>query len=659
MKLLLFWCAFSVLATAGCGGAVQETIDIIRVIQEVTEAILKSWELIDKLPAVAEVTAGALIYANQRRMIEKIEAVNGNIRDLEEQQARNTALTIETLLREMQDRSQLLHRLNQLKDLSKFIDLRYEQLKGYEQHKDSLEPTTLVKFAKWNVDPGSNSLSWLLQLLHDSLYSGDSMAPEQTRTHSLLWELSVSFETSPEQMCLARQSAQQFAFQLFTKAALTELKGYSMMEFSWMVLRQHGRGNFTEELLLMRESHQKRIQHAQQVLQKVLSKSSRLYWRCDPRKDGHVEGKTYDRVTRLLQGFVENEINLNQEQNCWSKCGDYHDSRSFGCYQPEEELCGQQPACKGRLYNCNFVESEMSICLSPNNSSRRYEHIAFNDEPGKECHSKVKQASSWSRWLIMRCHYCFCLCDEPGPLSDRYFNLRDSLSQFEQNMVVTGVRFVKVNRVFHLQLQQGELLPRGSINISSLQWQPVQAYNLSDVDIRDGYDFHTLSVDSRAIDLDEISANSTDQVVTGVRFRIFNKHLNLEVRFSYFNFSTGGLIEPQTKSYWLGDNKSHMEGDRKKLILKESDLPTASDLPSLPLSSDDQFMEFVSSSQQKDASQNTLPFVDVQEVVPHPPVPLAGLGIYHKGRPGYGGFFAPKVLTFDLTKIVEDALTQK
>uniref|UniRef100_A0A6P4EN85 Uncharacterized protein LOC108043768 n=1 Tax=Drosophila rhopaloa TaxID=1041015 RepID=A0A6P4EN85_DRORH len=647
MKFLLVLYALSVLTTPANGGAVQETLDIIRVIQEVTHTILKSWDLIDKLP-VAEIAAGALIYDNQREMMEKIEVVNENIRSMEQQQAKNTALIMETLLREMQDKSQMLHRLNQLKDLTKFIDLRYDQLEGYEQHKDTLEPTTLVKFAKWNVDPGSSSLPWLLKLLHDLLYSGDS----------LLSGLTVSFETSPDQMCLARQSAQQFAYQLFTKAAFTELKGYSMMEFSWMVLRESGRGNFTQELELMRENYQKRIQHALQVLQKVVSKSSRLYWRCDPGEDGHVEGKTYDRVTRFLQGFVENEINLNEGQNCWGSCPEYHDTRSFGCYQPEEEFCGQQPACKGRLYNCDLAESDMSICLSPNNSSRRYKYIALNNNGHNEdCNSEIREPASWSRWLVMRCHYCFCLCDEPGPLSDRYFNLRDSMSDFKQNKVVTGVRFVKSNRVFHLQLQQAELLSRGSINITSLEWQPVEAYNVSDVDIRDGYDFHTLSVDSRAIDLDEISVNSTDQVVTGVRFRIFNKHLNLEVRFSFFNFSNGILIEPQTKSYWLGNDNSHFEGIRKKMILKESDLPTASDLPSLPLSKDNQFLEFVSSSQLKDASQNTLPFVDVQEVVPHPAVPLAGLGIYYKGRPGYGGFLAPKVVTFDLTKVVMDPRT--
>ncbi|XP_044249063.2 uncharacterized protein [Drosophila takahashii] len=653
MKLLLFCCALGVLTAPGYGGAVKETVDIIRLIQDVTHSILKTWDLINKMP-VAEVTAGALIYENQRQMMNKIEEVNGNIRSLEEQQERSTVLTIETLLRETQAQSQVLYRLNQLKDLTKSIDLRYEQLQGYEQDRKSLEPSTLIAFANWNVNPGSNSLAYLLQLHHDSLYLGDSMVEEQDYKDSLLWELTASADASPEQMCLARQSAQQFAYQLFSKSVLSELKGYSMIEFSWMLMRQSGRGNYTQELLLMRRSHQKRIEQAQQVLLAVMTHSSRLYWRCDPGKDEHVEGKTYDRVTRLLQGFVENEVNLNPEQSCTSDCPSYRDTRSSGCYQPEEEFCGQQPACKGRLYNCNSIDTDMSICLASNRSTRRYEYINFGDDKSnQDCKSKLREPSSWSSWIFWRCHYCFCLCDEPGPKSDRYFNLRDAITDFKENKIVTGVRFVKSQRVFHLQLQQGELLPRGTINNSSLEWLPVEDYNVSDVDIRDGYDYHTLSMDSRAIDLDEISVNATDQVVTGVRFRIFKNHLNLEVRFSFFNFTTGRLIEPLTKSYWLGNEKNQ----RNKFILKESDLSTASELPSLPLSKDNQYLEFVSSSQLKDAAQSTLPFVDVQEVVPHPAVPLAGLGIYYKGRPGYGGFLAPKVLTYDLSKGLLDPRT--
>ncbi|XP_017079429.1 uncharacterized protein LOC108113372 [Drosophila eugracilis] len=646
MKFLLFWSAFCVLAVPGSGRVVQESLDIIRLIQDVTHSILKSWDMMNKM---SEVTAGSLIYENQRKMINKLDEVNGNIRDLEELQAKNTALIIDTLLREMQDKSQLLHRLNQFKDITKLIDLRSDQLVGYEQNRESLEPITLINFAKWNVNPGSNSVSWLLQLLHDSLYSTE----DQDYSHSLLSQLTASFETSPDQMCLARQSAQQFAYQLFTKAILTELKGYSMIEFSWMVLRQTGQGNFTQELLLMRQNHQKRIDQATEVLQKVMSKSTRLYWRCDPEKNNHVEGKTYGRVTRLLQGFVENEVNLNPDQHCRGTCQDYHDTRISGCYDPDNEFCSQQPTCNGRLYNCNLIESDISICLSSNTSIRRYEYITSNDD-GHSCDSKVKKPSSWSSWIFWRCHYCFCLCDEPGPKSDRYFNLRDALSDFMANKIVTGVRFVKSQRVFHMQLQQAELLPRGTINTSSIEWMPVENYNVSEVDIRDGYDYHTLSMDSRALDLDEISANSTDQVVTGARFRIFKKHLNLEVRFSFFNFSNGRLIEPRTKSYWMRNDNSHLDGQRKKLILKESDLPTASDLPSQPMSRNNQYMEFYSSSQVKDAAQNTLPFLDLQEVVPNPPVPLAGLGIYYKGRPGYGGFFAPKVVTMDLSKKLLD-----
>lgn len=190
----------------------------------------------------------------------------------------------------------------------------------------------------------------------------------------------------------------------------------------------------------------------------------------------------------------------------------------------------------------------------------------------------------------------------------------------------------------------------------ALEWLPVEDYNVTDVDVRDGYDYHTLSMDSRAMDLDEISVNSADQVVTGFRFRVFKQHLNLEVRFSSFNFSTGRLIEPQTKSFWLGNQNSHIEGHRKRLILKESDLPTASELPSLPLSQNNQYLEFGSSSQLKDAAQNTVPFIDVQEVVPRPAMPLSGLGIYYKGRPGYGGFFAPKVMTYDLSKTLLEKL---
>jgi len=42
-----------------------------------------------------------------------------------------------------------------------------------------------------------------------------------------------------------------------------------------------------------------------------------------------------------------------------------------------------------------------------------------------------------------------------------------------------------------------------------------------------------------------------------------------------------------------------------------------------------------------------IPFLDAQEVVNNPPVPLEGVGILLKAQSGYGGFIAPKIKTFD------------
>lgn len=55
----------------------------------------------------------------------------------------------------------------------------------------------------------------------------------------------------------------------------------------------------------------------------------------------------------------------------------------------------------------------------------------------------------------------------------------------------------------------------------------------------------------------------------------------------------------------------------------------------------------------KDAAQNTVPFIDIQDVVSNPPVPLSGVGLYHKGQDQYGGFLAPKVITYDFSPHIQ------
>lgn len=77
------------------------------------------------------------------------------------------------------------------------------------------------------------------------------------------------------------------------------------------------------------------------------------------------------------------------------------------------------------------------------------------------------------------------------------------------------------------------------------------------------------------------------------------------------------------------------------------DLPTRSFVPSQPDSASGQFVEFKNSDFDRDAGQTTVPFIDIQNVESEIPTPLSGAGIYHKGKPYFGGFVAPKIISYD------------
>lgn len=204
-----------------------------------------------------------------------------------------------------------------------------------------------------------------------------------------------------------------------------------------------------------------------------------------------------------------------------------------------------------------------------------------------------------------------------------------------------------MNRIFHLQIQEGELLPRGQINASSVEWRPISDYKLLDRGIRNGQDYHTLSWDKRAIDLDDLIAPAS-HVVTGVRFRTVGTHLNFEIRVTELNFASGKLIDPETTSIWMSNDNTDSSVDRRTPVkLIKPDVPTLSISPSAQDSKTNQYIEFTHSDIERDVGQTTVPFVDTQDVISMPPVALSGAGIYHKGQPGYGGFIAAKLITYD------------
>ncbi|KAH8248910.1 hypothetical protein KR032_004231, partial [Drosophila birchii] len=443
-------------------------------------------------------------------------------------------------------------------------------------------------------------------------------------------------------ICKTQQSAQQFFYLLFEDIVLTELKTHAMIEYSWLLLKHFGKGEFTEEKRVRREALKRRTSRTEKIFNDVISTADRTVWRCDP--PHHKSGVTYEEVTRLLQGYIENEVDLNGDGTCRNDCAHYEYTSNYGCY--DEEFCSKQPACSGRVLNCKFVESTMHVCLAAWNSNRRYDFVHYNSGhmygQWSQCGRHTEEADSWRRWFV-RCSYCMCLCDEQGPKSDRYFNLRPVMADVERNRVVTGLRFVKRNRIFHLQIQEGELLPRGVINQTTLQWKPVDEYRITDRNVRQDVDYHMLTHEKRSIDLDELDHMEYDYLVTGLRFRNFGSHLHLEAHYSQFQFESGELVELTEMDDWLNGVTAENRG---KLPLDNTHVSTLS-TSSVPISASNQYIDFTHTGFEQDAAQTTVPFIDIQEVVSNPPVPLSGIGIYYKGRPGYGGFLGPKIINFD------------
>lgn len=93
---------------------------------------------------------------------------------------------------------------------------------------------------------------------------------------------------------------------------------------------------------------------------------------------------------------------------------------------------------------------------------------------------------------------------------------------------------------------------------------------------------------------------------------------------------------------------------RNKIQINDEGLPILSPVKSVPISGHNQYMEFVPSSVHRDLAQSTLPFIDIQAVTSNPPVPLAGVGIFYKGKPLNGGFLAPKLFTYDFVPHIQE-----
>lgn len=74
-----------------------------------------------------------------------------------------------------------------------------------------------------------------------------------------------------------------------------------------------------------------------------------------------------DEITRFLQGYIDNEVNLNQVNDCKKTCHEYKDTQNYLCfngsYCAQTEIQEQSELrCNGAVVDCEFIGTDMTIC---------------------------------------------------------------------------------------------------------------------------------------------------------------------------------------------------------------------------------------------------------------------------------------------------------
>ncbi|XP_060803250.1 uncharacterized protein LOC106138026 isoform X2 [Amyelois transitella] len=642
--------ALLALAHVSCA-LVDDVLDIIKIGKEISEDIINSWDIVGKPFNATGGVELPLFRRREKAVLARIAQITRAINKVEASIERTSSMLV-LLSKNSGKGTRLELRLHEMADLLSRVSAADAKMREYVTLQRDLEKITLENFAMWCVSHDSGALPSVLDRVHALVAPPHKHLLGRDLFGLVLEDVG---EEHPD-LCELQMSQHQLIFDMYNTISLAEIKGYAMMQFSWMLLRIYGKGNFTQEASLTRQRYGQRTNQTAAAARAALSLAKRDLHRCDPA--AHKEGVTYDMVKRLLQGYIENEVDMNSDGTCRENCAYYTVAENKNCYQ--DLFCKKQTRCGGRIIDCTFLESDMWVC-QPNyrHDHRRYEWIKY--ESGRTlghpdtCSGSVTKVESWWRWLFWHCSYCMCLCDDPNSSeTDRYFSLREATSEAEHNKVVTGLRLVKYGRVFHLQISQGTLGERGLVTPGS--WvEPENKFDPKDYEVNEGVDFHTLTYEKRAIDLDELDSPS-GHVMTGARFRMIGAHLHFEIRSTPFNYTTGALSHQ--KSVWISnDNTDGTFTPRKKLELSAPDIPTRSGM-SLPVDSQhDQYMEFTHTDMNKDAAQNTVPFIDIQPVEPLKGAALlSGAGIIHRGASGSGGFLAAKVITYDFSKHVQAEL---
>lgn len=205
----------------------------------------------------------------------------------------------------------------------------------------------------------------------------------------------------------------------------------------------------------------------------------------------------------------------------------------------------------------------------------------------------------------------------------------------------------KINRMIQFIVSERELMPFGRVNTTIRRantWISNDTMNYLKDGVN-GIDYFTLTLDHRSINLDTIILPNS-KVVTGVRFKVKENRLGLEIRATDFDYENGQLINLEDSEWFRGSNN-----DRTKLSIENPDSPIRTTNIQTPYDSIDNYIEFMATDIKKDLAQTTIPFIETVKIEANEAKPLSGIGLYYKSESGFGGFIAIKLHIYETGSI--------
>uniref|UniRef100_F5GTV0 Hypothetical conserved protein n=1 Tax=Simulium guianense TaxID=445764 RepID=F5GTV0_SIMGU len=212
----------------------------------------------------------------------------------------------------------------------------------------------------------------------------------------------------------------------------------------------------------------------------------------------------------------------------------------------------------------------------------------------------------------------------------------------DPDRVVTGVRLAQSNSVLYWQLQTGKPRTFGFVDTDTMEWEPLpnvtrQANDslFHRINIKQSFIMRNLEVPEPYVLTGVQFSVKTVGETTGYDINLFGRQIEL-MEGKLFNETTKFEANEELFDRYRTENLNTLVNVNKEEVITA----TAKDKHTI-------YVVFGHSSIEGDFGQHLVPFFDVRKVTTSVPMPLKGVGLYHRTNEKHAGIIAPRLIAIN------------